>query len=302
MAEQTIDDTVMQEALRLIGRDGGSWKREYVVASSLNVDPAYQRPVSIKQVKQIAADFKPFLALGIKVSRRADGSLWVIDGQHRWRGWQMAKGEHAVIPVDPIEGLSREEEAFLFTQQNNRRNVGAIDLHAAKVASGDTVASTIQAILDRHNLHATKSVTRSQRSRAFFGVNAMERVGRQAGFGHVNEVIGIQVAGLTRENHQLHANHFTGLSALLIRFGERIDRERLIRVLRETDLETVNRQAKAVREVMRRSPENAWGAVFHAIYNHRLAGGRLPDWESVTPAEVERRAKKLRQQDWDDFE
>ena len=297
MATPMIDDTVLQEALRLIGRAGEPWKRELVLASALRIDPAYQRTFSERWAAEIAARFDTFLAAGIKVSRRADGSLWVIDGQHRVRAWQMVRGDNALIPVDVIEGMTVEQEAFLFSQQNERRNLRSVQMHHARVAAGDERHLALEQLLAAHGLDSRLNEGTADNHRRFTGIGTLRAIAERGGLAHADETLRLVVAGLARPGMQVAAVHLDGMSALLLRFGPEIDRERLVRVLRECDVLQIRGQALGIKRLMNGTTGSSWGMVFHGLYNARLRTGRLPDWHAVTPTGAAVRARQHRLQD-----
>ena len=276
-------------------RRGNAWRRDNVVASVIGVDPSYQRGYSIKWAEEIASNFDTYLAAGIKVSRRADGSLWVIDGQHRIRAWQMVKGEHTVIPVEVIEGLTVQQEADMFSQQNNRRNINPIQTHRALVTAGNPVDLEIERILAKHGLIMADQVgAKNQPEKQFAAIRALRVVVERRGSTHADEVLSLVIEGLGRPGKRVTANHISGMDAFLARFGERVNRERLLRVLKDSDPTDINQQAAALRRVMGKNHEGAWGMVFHSIYNRKLSSGRLPEWDSFNVGEMRRRNASLR--------
>lgn len=72
----------------------------------------YQRGLNLNHVNFLAEHWSSRECDPIKVSRRSDGSLWVIDGQHRVRAAMKAKVKDLLAHV--IEGLTYQEEADLF--------------------------------------------------------------------------------------------------------------------------------------------------------------------------------------------
>lgn len=80
-------------------------------------DPAYQRPVNMERVKKIIEEFNPALVNPIKLSHR-DNQLFVFDGQHTLTALIARNGGIPLsVPCVICEGLSQQEEAFLFSQQ-----------------------------------------------------------------------------------------------------------------------------------------------------------------------------------------
>lgn len=117
---------------------GQCWPRRQVALRLLNVDKSYQRQVvSVTKARAIARAFD-FAACGyIVVVERSDGSLWVIDGQHRVEAARL-RGDieklHAIVCKLPTVA----DEAALFRVLNTTRvNVMSSDLYRANVTAGD---------------------------------------------------------------------------------------------------------------------------------------------------------------------
>lgn len=74
------------------------------------------------------------------VSRREDGSMIWIDGQTRGAALvKLGRGGHGIL-AQVYEGLTLAEEAQLFRQLNNSKNLTAADIFRIAVTEGDPVA------------------------------------------------------------------------------------------------------------------------------------------------------------------
>src|SRR4051812_31723657 len=93
----------------------------WIRASRLAVDASYQRPRNERKIRKIANNFDPD-ALGVLyVSKRADGTYVILDGQQRHAaliemGWQDQQ-----VPCHVYTGLSVADEARLFGEYNELR-------------------------------------------------------------------------------------------------------------------------------------------------------------------------------------
>jgi hypothetical protein len=85
---------------------------EAVPLNRLHIDREYQRHLNLKQVAEMAARWDIALCDTIKVSKRADGTLWVIDGQHRVEAAKKA-GEREIF-AQVLTGLTPQQEADIF--------------------------------------------------------------------------------------------------------------------------------------------------------------------------------------------
>lgn len=110
----------------------------------LNVDESYQRTLDHGLVNDIAQKWNQAAADPILVSKRADGTMWIVNGQHRAAGARQA----GVNEIDAriVEGLDRASEAELRLAGNTRRGDTAQEKFKAKIIAGHEEAINIMAI------------------------------------------------------------------------------------------------------------------------------------------------------------
>lgn len=117
--------------------------------SALNVDHEYQRSrISEPRVLNIARRWS-WAALGvILVAERADGTLWVFDGQHR----KMAADKRADIqelPCMVFSSTAKAEEALAFLRANTDRGpMRTIEKFRAMILSGDELALKVRELVE----------------------------------------------------------------------------------------------------------------------------------------------------------
>lgn len=105
----------------------------------------YQRVPNAAQVKAIVDNFDPHRSSPVELSYR-DGFYWCFDGQHR-------TAAHKAIGLTSIlaqvhYGLTYEDEAYLFSQQNvNKRRISTTDNWNAELEAGKRCPET-QKIID----------------------------------------------------------------------------------------------------------------------------------------------------------
>ncbi len=113
----------------------------------LNVDPAYQRSIdngsSVSLIRRIAMFWDWSLFHPLAVARRADESLWVVDGQHRLAAARLRRDLYD-LPCVVSRYASQADEAASFVAMNvQRRALSKLDLFKAAVAGADSEASAI---------------------------------------------------------------------------------------------------------------------------------------------------------------
>jgi hypothetical protein len=120
-------------------------KQDYVPIADLNVDTSYQRQLYETHVQKILRAYDEDLVDLLHVNVRADGSMWVYDGQHRMEVLRRLGQDYA--PCAMKHGLTREEEAHLYRQLNSaRKHTTRMDDFRAALAEGDPQAKAIDAI------------------------------------------------------------------------------------------------------------------------------------------------------------
>lgn len=133
---------------------------QYCVPGQLQVDESYQRGIeegsSQSLIRRIAQEWDWSLCQPLLVARRADGGLWVIDGQHRLTAARL-RGDIAQLPCVILDSACPAEEAAHFVRLNqNRKPLHALALFRAALASGDREAQNLVALLDEAGLQLSR--------------------------------------------------------------------------------------------------------------------------------------------------
>jgi ParB-like nuclease domain len=124
---------------------------EWIHLVRLSIDDVYQRSTdneaSRRLIASIAENFDWRLCAPLVVSRRADETLTIIDGQHRW----MAASQRNDIPQLPccvFRYESTQEEARMFILANRaRKPMNRLDDFFAALAAADEDALEIQQLV-----------------------------------------------------------------------------------------------------------------------------------------------------------
>lgn len=108
----------------------------------------YQRDVNQARVAAMLDNWDENAAKGVLVSRRADGTLFVIDGQHRREAQWQRGGPQQRVHCIVVAGLSLADEAALFVKINTKR--GAVNTNTvakAQVTADDPRFAQIMDVL-----------------------------------------------------------------------------------------------------------------------------------------------------------
>jgi hypothetical protein len=136
---------------------------QFVLPGELAVDPTYQRSVeagdSQTLIRRIAQFWNWDLCQPLVVSRRDDGTLYVIDGQHRLEAAKL-RGDIPQLPCVIVAYTSAADEAASFVHLNQqRRPLTKLDLFKAAIASEDPVATAIMTALTDAGLSVAPHMT-----------------------------------------------------------------------------------------------------------------------------------------------
>jgi hypothetical protein len=129
---------------------------QYCSPDQLRIDESYQRSLEQRPSKtlilRIAVHWDWGLCQPLVVARRADGGLYVVDGQHRLAAAKL-RGDIWQLPCVVASFRNAAEEAASFVALNQqRRPLNRMQIYRAALAAGDEEAITIQRALDAAGL------------------------------------------------------------------------------------------------------------------------------------------------------
>jgi hypothetical protein len=139
---------------------------QYTPKASLQVDPSYQRALNNAKKLRIASNFN-WAAFGVLiVARRNDGSLWVIDGQHRLMAAQSRSDIQDVpVVIFELDGNVMEEATDFLIANRERKPLTGVDSFKAMVVSGDTIALEVRDLIHSAGRVVSDSNTMSRKIR-----------------------------------------------------------------------------------------------------------------------------------------
>lgn len=242
--------------------------------STLVIDgqKGYQRSLNSRKIEKMVEEFDPAEVTPIVVSERKDGSLWVIDGQHRLEALKLL-GKN-VIHADVRHGLDVPSEARLFYRLN--AGTTAVDTWAQFQArlQFDPQAQAILRLIESYGFHLERSGTASKSIAAVAGV---ERIYVS---GLLETVLDIISRVWRSDPHATDAHILEGLAIFLRSYREQsaFEMNRLLDVLAVTSATEVVQRQRRMQIEMGRS--NARPAVIAAmairdVYNGKRSSRKL---------------------------
>ena len=257
---------------------------EWLPLSSLTVDPTVQRSLDEGRAARMAENFDPRL-LGVPVvSRRKDGTVHVVDGQHRCVAARLAGYGDAKIECKVHEGLSLADEAALFNGLNTFKAPSAFDRFLVRRVEGDPIVLGIDAIL----MEFGWTPTIGTHDGAFSAVTAAEKV--YTGFGtsakdfgpeNLRAVVGTATEAWGRKSSALNGFLVQGLGLFFARYGTGIDKPALVKRLAQYPGGPDNYLGKArgIRDFRGGTLPRCVAELTTDLYNKKRTGaGRLEEW------------------------
>lgn len=193
----------------------------------LNIDAAYQRTLNRSLVDRIVENFDPAGVGLIAVSRRADGTYWVIDGQHRVEALRILGIGSVMCLVEETE--DQATEALVFMLRNTRKEVLAFDKFRARLTAHDPDVVAIDAACRAYGFPLAKSG-----AGAFSCVATVERIWRglnamtaERGPATLKATLGLMRSAWGATLPRPSGDITLALATFLDRYGDKVDTNRL---------------------------------------------------------------------------
>lgn len=155
---------------------------EEVDLSALRVDRSYQKGTEhsvaarIRDKRYFSGGWDDQKAAPLFVGRRKDGSLYIVDGQHRAEYAKMCGKTRLLVQL--FDSAGPEHEASLFVIRNSAAKVSAANTFHARVTQGDPIALEIKRIIEKHGFVAARTTTRARGAiKGFAAVEALFQAG-----------------------------------------------------------------------------------------------------------------------------
>lgn len=197
---------------------------EWVKTEDLSCDPEYQRDVHPSLVKKFVTNFDEFRVGTLHVSRRSDGQLVVLDGQHRFLAAKQV-GEKTIHCVVKFFATTADEAAEYDALNTDRRPLTTMDRWKTEMVAGKERTLVIHDLIqDRDSL-----VTNSHGVQA---VRTLWTIHDKRGADHLEEILDVlyeAFGALSAESCQ--SRYLSGVDEFLRLHPEK--RDRLVKKLQE---------------------------------------------------------------------
>lgn len=206
--------------------------RKFARVDQLVIDPEVQRELRPPKVKSIRQNLD-LDAIGIiTVSRRKDGTLVVLDGQHRIVALREEGHGSLQVGIHIHDGLTRAQEASLFRLLNNTNRPTAFDDFVVGVVARDPECIGIEKIVGEAGYRIHNQTVDG----AINAVSALRRVYRGSnGHGphpeHLTQTLKIISAAWGHTAPAVEGQILQGLGVVVETYGDELDTAALTRKL-----------------------------------------------------------------------
>lgn len=250
-------------------------RQEWIVVDTIQI-PAYQRRrIRWSWVKELAKDFDPILSGPPQLNRREDGSLWVMDGQHRLLSFkEMGYGKDEV-QCDVFDRLSYETECKVYYYQGKKAKLTKQEIFWARLEGGEKVAVEIEEIVRSHGF-ALNLLGGEMTEGRIVAVESLERLFGKRAPADIDTVLATFRRALGTDIGP-SGLHLRGLSTFLSRYRNagNFDQKRLIEVITAEGYPGLLLD----KEDRRISTEDGVGFRIWQLYNYkRHSSNLLPGW------------------------
>jgi hypothetical protein len=198
---------------------------DWVDIADMRVSQAAQREFRLAHAAKLAVEFD-MEAFGYPiVNIRDDGSVYLVDGQHRVAALKMTKRPIDKVLCEIYHGLTEEEEAELFLLRDTRRAIPAFERWKIAQTAGRKAELEIARIVNEAGLKVAMSTTDG----AIRAVGTLKRIYDDKG-----ENVLARTLAVIRDafgTNGFDAIVMTGISMMISRYGDKIDDDYLTQKL-----------------------------------------------------------------------
>lgn len=238
--------------------------------------PHYQRPLKESDVRRIARDYDPGMIGEPELNVRDDGTVVVIDGQHRVEALRRKFGEDHSVKCRVHYGLDIETERKMYLARNYySRNATRGDTFMTRYESGEISAVTTMRVIEEVGYRPYSKIQRYELPPGCISTSMVEYVINHSGENVARETL--QIIKEAWGDWAGPQNLVRGVVVFLAQARKQphFDPRRLTQILAVTTPMAVWREGK--KEAARRDVSFIAGVAYHMRekYNHSLRGGRL---------------------------
>lgn len=239
----------------------------------LEIDPEYQRRIEMDRVEQMVEEYNPCVVNPLKVSHR-DGKYWTFDGGHTL---MMLKKVHEdqdsfLVECRVFENLTYDEERILFAAQTGISKPISVNdkLNALAKASDPETLDLIRAT----SVSGVNLAFREKKGIAVRAVGKARTLYRNYGSQTYEDAVSLIMGTWSGKKGSLNANMLGGVTAFVDAFGDKYDRNRFIKKLKDVEPKDILVTAKR-NKTDYQTLDKACATEIAKAYNKGRGSGRL---------------------------
>lgn len=246
------------------------YRLERVAVSSLVVDYApphgngYARPLSIGRLNWLRRNWDPLACAPLVISRRGDGQMYVVDGNHR-RYVAYEKGM-LQLPAMVHQGLDRSREAGLYTKLGTVLGQTPLTRFRSKLVAGDPAASAIQKCVLRCDLEL--DLTGGKHADGVIqAIARVEWIYARGGEAALTWCLEFLVDAFEGERSSLSEQILEGTFGFWLRYASDVNLDHLVRVIKGAGIQALDDRSASLFRRYLTSPGNSVGRALLEMYN-----------------------------------
>jgi hypothetical protein len=258
--------------------DGSALYKDLPIADmfvDFESEGGYARALNENRARYLAENFNANAVGTIYVSLRNDGSLAVLDGQHRIYG--AIQNGLTTLDAYVYGDLTIEQEADLYRMFGDYLRQKPVDRFLAALRAKDENALAIAAVLAEYDL----KVIATTRGHGIHAVDAVQNIVNKYGLSMLRLTLAFLVEAFGNNAVALNGSTLKGASMFLDRFTRhpKFNHKRLMARLSRGGYAQYEQRAKAVKVAERCDSGSACGRAFMAVHDTNIDdANKLGTW------------------------
>lgn len=246
----------------------------WVKADEIGVNPVAQREFRLAHAQSILDKFDIDKFQVPHVNRRADGSLYVMEGQHSLWAYRQWVGDGQQVQVWLYDGLSEHEEAEFFLSLNDKKAVPALPKFRAAVTAGRVEESDIDRIVRANDC----TIGGHSSPNAITAIGALTAIYQQHGAKVLGLTLRIIRDSFTDGGYERPV--LLGIAKVVARYGDSLDEKRMVQKLSgiKNGWKGLVQRTSLIKDAKGCTQPEAAAAAVVEFYNAGRGGVKLMTW------------------------
>jgi hypothetical protein len=235
--------------------------------SALRVDK-YQRPLRLSRVKKYIKEFDIVKTGVILVSKRADGTYWIIDGQHRYFAMKNLGFQSITCLIH--EGLTYKQEAETFYYVNDIKVVSPLEKLNSRIEMEDGPSINLVAICLKHGFIID---TRSPR-KEFRSIRVLQDIYTYDNGVALDRILKVINTAYPTEKSRTLNKVLRGMFIFLKKYGDAVDEKNLIKRLSSAGIVQLFAKGNSFMQFRMGQEHDGIAEAITDIYDYKRVGNK----------------------------